>query len=138
VRLAANGNTTFPFWAPSIWRQNSGGSHRSIRDLLAKDYLVNPQVTLTILEYPKGASLSWGRCKSPALLKSRARSLSMCSKPSPWPGASLVSQHQQNHHHRTRGQKINRRSGRQAITADGDTSRVRFAEDTITIGQRIL
>src|SRR5262249_18401978 len=54
LRISRDGTTTFPL----IGVINLGGktveqAAALIRDALAKDYLVNPQVTVTVLEYAK-------------------------------------------------------------------------------------
>jgi polysaccharide export outer membrane protein len=54
LRISKDGSTTFPL----LGGINVGGKTVEeatglIRDLLAKDYLVNPQVTITVIEYAK-------------------------------------------------------------------------------------
>src|SRR2546423_526454 len=54
LRLSANGSATFPLLGTvNLAGKTLEEATAYIRDLLAKDYLVNPQVTLTILEYAK-------------------------------------------------------------------------------------
>src|SRR6266478_6439558 len=66
LRISANGTTTFPL----LGTINLGGktveeATAQIRDLLAKDYLVNPQVTVTILEYAKRRFTVLGQVQRP-------------------------------------------------------------------------
>src|SRR5947208_2238396 len=66
LRIAADGTTTFPL----LGTINLGGKTLEegtalIRDLLAKDYLVNPQVTVTILEYAKRRFTVLGQVQRP-------------------------------------------------------------------------
>ena len=66
MRLAKDGTGTFPL----LGGINLGGktvdeAAASIRDLLGKDYLVNPQVTLTVVEYSKRRFMVLGQVQKP-------------------------------------------------------------------------
>ena len=66
LRISRDGTTTFPL----IGVINLGGktveqAAALIRDELAKDYLVNPQVTVTILEYAKRRFTVLGQVQKP-------------------------------------------------------------------------
>lgn len=66
IRLAKDGTGTFPL----LGVINLGGktvdeAAASIRDLLGKDYLVNPQVTLTVVEYSKRRFTVLGQVQKP-------------------------------------------------------------------------
>ena len=66
LRLAANGATTFPL----LGTINLGGKSveeatAHIRELLAKDYLVNPQVNLMIVEFAKRRFTIMGEVQRP-------------------------------------------------------------------------
>ncbi len=65
-RLAKDGTGTFPL----LGGINLGGktvdeAAATIRDLLGKDYLVNPQVTLTVVEYSKRRFMVLGQVQKP-------------------------------------------------------------------------
>lgn len=65
-RLAKDGTATFPL----LGTINLGGKTLEeattfIRDLLEKDYLVNPQVTLTVVEYAKRRFTVLGQVQKP-------------------------------------------------------------------------
>ena len=66
IRLAKDGTGTFPL----LGIINLGGktvdeAAASIRELLGKDYLVNPQVTLTVVEYSKRRFTVLGQVQKP-------------------------------------------------------------------------
>ena len=66
LRLASDGTTTFPL----LGTVELGGKTLEeatvyFRDLLGKDYLVNPQVTVTILEYAKRRFTVLGQVQKP-------------------------------------------------------------------------
>jgi protein involved in polysaccharide export with SLBB domain len=66
MRLAKDGSGTFPL----LGSINLGGktvdeAAASIRDLLGKDYLVNPQVTVTVTEYSKRRFTVLGQVQKP-------------------------------------------------------------------------
>lgn len=65
-RLAKDGTATFPL----LGVVNLGGktvdeAAATIRDLLGKDYLVNPQVTITVVEYSKRRFMVLGQVQKP-------------------------------------------------------------------------
>lgn len=66
MRLAKDGSGTFPL----LGTINLGGktvdeAAASVRDLLGKDYLVNPQVTVTVTEYSKRRFTVLGQVQKP-------------------------------------------------------------------------
>jgi len=66
IRLAKDGSATFPL----LGGINLGGktvdeAAATVRDLLGKDYLVNPQVTLTVVEYSKRRFTVLGQVQKP-------------------------------------------------------------------------
>ena len=66
LRVASDGTATFPL----LGTVNLGGktleeASAHIRDLLSKDYLVNPQVTITMLEYSKRRFTVLGQVQKP-------------------------------------------------------------------------
>lgn len=66
VRISKDGTTTFPLIGPvQIGGKTVQDAGRLIRDLLAKDYLVNPQVTLTVMEYAKRRFVVLGQVQRP-------------------------------------------------------------------------
>ncbi len=66
IRLAKDGTGTFPLLgAINLGGKTVDEAAASIRDLLGKDYLVNPQVTLTVIEYSKRRFTVLGQVQKP-------------------------------------------------------------------------
>lgn len=66
VRLEKDGTVLLPLVGKvRIGGQTLETAARTIRDLLAKEYLVNPQVTLTVLEYAKRRFTVLGEVQRP-------------------------------------------------------------------------
>lgn len=66
VRVSKDGTTTFPLiGAVKIGGKAPQEAAKLIRDLLAKDYLVNPQVNLTVIEYAKRRFVVLGQVQRP-------------------------------------------------------------------------
>jgi len=68
LRISRDGSTTFPL----LGTINLGGktvdeATTQIRELLAKDYLVNPQVTITVTEYAKRRFTVLGQVGKPGI-----------------------------------------------------------------------
>jgi len=66
LRLAKDGTATFPLLGViNIGGKTVDEAAAAIRDLLGKDYLVNPQVTLTVVEYSKRRFMVLGQVQKP-------------------------------------------------------------------------
>jgi polysaccharide export outer membrane protein len=66
VRVSKDGTATFPLiGAVKIGGKTPQEAAKVIRDLLAKDYLVNPQVNLTVMEYSKRRFIVLGQVQRP-------------------------------------------------------------------------
>lgn len=66
VRVSKDGTVTFPLiGAVKIGGRTSQDAAKAVRDLLAKDYLVNPQVNLTVMEYTKRRFIVLGQVQRP-------------------------------------------------------------------------
>jgi len=66
VRIAKDGSTIFPLIGPvKIGGKTVQEGSRLIREMLAKDYLVNPQVSLTVMEYAKRRFVVLGQVQRP-------------------------------------------------------------------------
>lgn len=66
MRLAKDGSGTFPLLgAINLGGKTVDEAAASIRELLGKDYLVNPQVTLTVVEYSKRRFTVLGQVQKP-------------------------------------------------------------------------
>jgi polysaccharide export outer membrane protein len=66
ARLAADGTVTLPLLgAVKLGGLTAEEARVVVRDLLAQDYLVNPQVTLTIVEYAKNLFTVAGEVQRP-------------------------------------------------------------------------
>lgn len=66
VRISKDGTVTFPLiGSVKIGGQTPQDAARLVRDLLAKDYLVNPQVNLTVMEYSKRRFIVLGQVQRP-------------------------------------------------------------------------
>jgi protein involved in polysaccharide export with SLBB domain len=66
MRIARDGTATFPLiGAIQIGGKTVDQAARLIRDLLDKDFLVNPQVTLTVMEYAKRRFTVLGQVQKP-------------------------------------------------------------------------
>ncbi len=66
MRLAKDGSGTFPLLgAITLGGKTVDEAAGSIRDLLGKDYLVNPQVTVTVTEYSKRRFTVLGQVQKP-------------------------------------------------------------------------
>jgi len=66
LRLAKDGTATFPLLGViNIGGKTVDEAAAAIRDLLGKDYLVNPQVTLTVVEYAKRRFMVLGQVQKP-------------------------------------------------------------------------
>jgi len=142
VRLAANGNTTFPL----LGTINLGGktleeATAQIRELLAKDYLVNPQVSLTILEYAKRRFTVLGQVQRPGTFEIPSEeSVDLLEAVAMAGGFTRLANTAKITITRTvGGKKSTIVLDTKAITANGSTSQVGIMpEDTITVAQRIL
>jgi polysaccharide export outer membrane protein len=142
VRIAANGATSFPL----LGTINLGGktleeATAHIRELLARDYLVNPQVSLTILEYAKRRFTVLGQVQKPGTFEIPSEeSVDVLEAVAMAGGFTRLANTAKITITRTvGGKKSTFVLDAKAITADGSTSRITISpEDTITIGQRIL
>ncbi len=66
MRLAKDGSGTFPLLGTiTLGGRTVDEAAASIRDLLGKDYLVNPQVTVTVTEYSKRRFTVLGQVQKP-------------------------------------------------------------------------
>jgi protein involved in polysaccharide export with SLBB domain len=66
VRVSKDGTVTFPLiGAVKIGGKTPQDAAKLVRDLLAKDYLVNPQVNLTVIEYSKRRFIVLGQVQRP-------------------------------------------------------------------------
>ena len=66
VRISSDGTVTFPLiGAVKVTGKTPQGAASIIRDLYAKDYLVNPQVNLVVLEYSKRRFSVLGQVQRP-------------------------------------------------------------------------
>ena len=66
LRLAKDGTATFPLLGTiNIGGKTVDEAAAAIRDLLGKDYLVNPQVTLTVVEFSKRRFMVLGQVQKP-------------------------------------------------------------------------
>jgi protein involved in polysaccharide export with SLBB domain len=66
LRLGKDGSATFPLLGViSLGGRTVDEAAAAIRELLGKDYLVNPQVTLTVVEYAKRRFMVLGQVQKP-------------------------------------------------------------------------
>ena len=66
LRIASDGTTTFPLLGTiTLGGKTIEEATTQIRDLLGQDYLVNPQVTVTVLEYAKRRFTVLGQVQKP-------------------------------------------------------------------------
>jgi polysaccharide export outer membrane protein len=66
VRVSKDGTVTFPLIGPvKIGGKSPQDAAQMVRELLAKDYLVNPQVNLTVMEYSKRRFIVLGQVQRP-------------------------------------------------------------------------
>ena len=66
LRVSKDGTATFPLiGVVKIGGKSPQEAAKLIRDLLAKDYLVNPQVNLTVMEYAKRRFVVLGQVQRP-------------------------------------------------------------------------
>jgi protein involved in polysaccharide export with SLBB domain len=66
VRVSKDGSVTFPLiGAVKVAGKTPQEAAKMVRDLLAKDYLVNPQVNLTVMEYSKRRFTVLGQVQRP-------------------------------------------------------------------------
>ena len=66
VRISKDGTVTFPLiGAVRIGGKTAQDAARTVRDMLARDYLVNPQVNLTVMEYAKRRFIVLGQVQRP-------------------------------------------------------------------------
>jgi polysaccharide export outer membrane protein len=66
VRISRDGSVTFPLiGVVKVAGKTPQEAARAVRDLLAKDYLVNPQVNLTVVEYSKRRFIVLGQVQRP-------------------------------------------------------------------------
>ena len=66
LRVSKDGTATFPLiGVVKIGGKSPQDAAKLIRDLLAKDYLVNPQVNLTVIEYAKRRFVVLGQVQKP-------------------------------------------------------------------------
>src|SRR5437867_3845839 len=141
LRIGANGATAFPL----LGTINLGGKTLDeatglIRDLLAKDYLVNPQVTLTILEYGKRRFTVLGQVQRPGSFEIPGEeSVDFLEAIAMAGGFTRLANAAKVTITRTLGGKKSTFTLDAKSVTDGSTSRVTiFPEDTITVAQRIL
>jgi len=141
VRLAANGNTSFPL----LGTINLGGktleeATAQIRELLAKDYLVNPQVTLTILEYAKRRFTVLGQVQRPGTFEIPSEeSVDLLEAVAMAGGFTRLANTAKITITRTiGGKKSTFVLDAKTVTATGTAQITVMPEDTITVAQRIL
>lgn len=66
VRISKDGTVTFPLiGVVKVAGKTPQSAAKLVRDLLAKDYLVNPQVNLTVMEYSKRRFIVLGQVQRP-------------------------------------------------------------------------
>ncbi len=66
VRVSKDGSVTFPLiGVVKVGGKTPQEAAKLVRDLLAKDYLVNPQVNLTVMEYSKRRFIVLGQVQRP-------------------------------------------------------------------------
>lgn len=66
VRISKDGSVTLPLIGPvAVGGKTTQEAARTIRELLAKDFLVNPQVNLTVVEYSKRRFTVLGQVNRP-------------------------------------------------------------------------
>ncbi len=66
VRISKDGSVTFPLVGQvKIGGKSPQDAAKIVRDLLAKDFLVNPQVNLTVMEYSKRRFVVLGQVQRP-------------------------------------------------------------------------
>ena len=66
VRISKDGSVTLPLiGSVSVGGKTPQDAARTIREMLAKDYLVNPQVNLTVVEYSKRRFTVLGQVNRP-------------------------------------------------------------------------
>ncbi len=69
VRISSEGTVTFPLiGAVKVAGKTSQAAASAVRDLYAKDYLVNPQVNLTVIEYAKRRFIVLGQVQKPGTI----------------------------------------------------------------------
>jgi polysaccharide export outer membrane protein len=66
VRVSKDGTVTFPLiGSVRVGGKSPQEAAKVVRDMLAKDYLVNPQVNLTVMEYSKRRFIVLGQVQRP-------------------------------------------------------------------------
>ena len=66
VRVSSDGTVTFPLiGAVKVGGKTPQAAAKAVRDLYAKDYLVNPQVNLVVMEYAKRRFIVLGQVQKP-------------------------------------------------------------------------
>ncbi len=66
VRISSDGTVTFPLiGAVKVAGKTPQAAAKTVRELYAKDYLVNPQVNLTVIEYSKRRFIILGQVQRP-------------------------------------------------------------------------
>jgi len=141
VRIAADGTSTLPL----LGTINLGGktleeATAHVRELLEKDYLVNPQVSVTILEYAKRRFTVLGQVQKPGTFEIPSEeSVNLLEGIAMAGGFTRLA----NSAKVTVTRTVNRKKVTLVLDAktmtDGSTSHlVILPEDTITVPQRIL
>jgi len=141
IRIAADGTSTLPL----IGTINLGGktleeATAHVRELLEKDYLVNPQVSVTILEYAKRRFTVLGQVQKPGTFEIPSEeSVNLLEGIAMAGGFTRLANSAKIIVTRT----VNRKKVTMVLDAktmtDGSTSHLMILpEDTITIPQRIL
>jgi len=142
LRISANGTTSFPL----LGTINLGGrtveeATGYLRDLLAKDYLVNPQVTITVLEYAKRRFTVLGQVQKPGTFEIPSEESVGFLEAIAMAGGftRLANTGKIVVTRMVNGKKSTFTLDARAITADGNTAEVTIMpEDTITVPQRLL
>src|SRR5260221_7661466 len=76
VRISKDGTVTFPLIGPvKIGGRSPQDAAKTVRELLARDYLVNPQVNLTVMEYSKRRFIVLGEVQRPGAYQMSGREL---------------------------------------------------------------
>ena len=141
IRISADGTSTFPL----LGTINLGGktleeATAHIRELLQKDYLVNPQVSLTILEYAKRRFTVLGQVQRPGSFEiPNEESVNLLEAIAMGGGFTRLANTSKITITRTAGgKKATLVLDAKTLTESSTSNLVILPDDTITVPQRIL
>jgi len=141
IRISADGTSTFPL----LGTINLGGktleeATAHIRELLQKDYLVNPQVSLTILEYAKRRFTVLGQVQRPGSFEiPNEESVNLLEAIAMGGGFTRLANTSKITITRTAGgKKATLILDAKTLTESSTSNLVILPDDTITVPQRIL